>query len=96
MYCLTQSPQTFIPISENPIPIAHRYGFSKSFLYLLLGCFSCTSFSVQNPIAPVVKVQYLQLVFAFQYGVILPLKCKAVLEACPLAEGGTGFQTQNF
>ena len=26
MYCLTQSPQTFIPIAENPIPQALRYG----------------------------------------------------------------------
>ncbi len=29
MYCLTQSPQTFISISENPIPQALRYGVAK-------------------------------------------------------------------
>ncbi len=29
MYRLTQSPQTFVPIAENPIPLAHRYGVSQ-------------------------------------------------------------------
>ena len=73
MYRLTQSPQTFVPISENPLPLAHRYGVSQfAFFYLLLGYFTCTSFSVQNPIYPVFKVHCTYyLVFVFQYTVIL-------------------------
>ena len=65
-------PQTFAVLQQPDSASKRGTVSAKASWYLLLGYFTCTSFSVQNPIYPVFKVHRTYcLVFAFQYKTIV-------------------------
>lgn len=86
MYCLTQSPQTFIPFQRaSPASPSVRCQ-QKAFCTCCLDILPVQAFSVQNPIDPVFKVQCRLRAFS-QVGTIH--NSKAVLER-------RGFQPRIF